>query len=614
MTVTLHTVLPQPSPHMKEVTTSIISLARAVVVLTHNSKKIIEDLYPASRGKVHAIPHGIHDVKESVQAEYKKKLKLEKYTILTTFGLLSRGKGIEYVLNALPQVIKKHPEVLYLILGETHPVVRRQEGEEYRTKLAETVIALHLQKHVKFYDQYFNLPDLFEFLKATDIYIATSTDPNQAVSGTLSYALGTGRAVISTDFAQAKEIVTPKNGRLIPIKDSNALTSTLLELLENRNYLKNMQKHAYASTRSMLWKTVAKEYIDIFKNITLPPLHIGHLQEMTDEFGLFQFANHASPNKKHGYTLDDNARALIFCSWHLQTKKTAEISSLLNIYLEFIKKCQLPTGGFTNYLSYKDKQSTTQNKDEDIEDSHARAQWALCEVLSNEKLPVKVRQKAEKIFVAYASSDIPLTHMRSKAFMIKAMALALPYVNNKNTILLPRIHEYAASLENDLQKNSIKSWRWFEDELKYNNAILPESLLIAGSVLKNKKYSSDGLLSLDFLIKKTFSDGMYLPIGHANWYKNNEERSSFDQQPEDPASMILALFTTYKLTNKELYRTNIITCFSWFLGNNSLGKSLYNYATGGCYDGLHPDRINQNQGAESLVSFLMARVITSRIL
>lgn len=613
MIVTLHTILPEPSLHLKEVTQSIIKLARAVIVLTNNSKSIIEDLYPESRGKVHAIPHGIHEVSESDQKEYKKKLKLEKHTVLTTFGLLSSGKGIEYVLQALPPVIKAHPEVIYLVLGETHPVVRRQEGETYRSKLAQLVIKLNLQNHVRFYDQYFNLTDLFEFLKATDIYIATSTDPNQAVSGTLSYALGTGRAVISTDFAQAKEIITSKNGRLIPIKNSEALTQAIFSLMTDQKLLKVMQKNAYKTTRNMLWNTVAGKYIDVLQKPILPPLNISHLIAMTDDFGLFQFANHSTPDTKHGYTLDDNARALIVCSWILKTTKNKKVMQLLKIYLAFIKTCQLENGEYINYLAHKDKNPTLQNTHEDIEDSHARAQLALAEVISNNKLPEKVRKDAQRIFLKYMHSDTLLAHMRAKAFMIKAFSLALPFLKDEEEKLRSVIDEYAASLTQNLQKNSVKSWRWFEDKLNYNNAILPESLIIAGKTLHNKKYFHDGILTLNFLLDKTFSQNMYLPIGHNKWYKNNEERSSFDQQPEDPASTILALYTAFTYTTNLEYKKKLVTCFSWFMGNNSLGKSLYDYATGGCYDGLHPDRINQNQGAESLVSFLMARMITSTI-
>ena len=337
MLVTLHTVLPVPSPKMWAVTDRIIQLASTVVVLTGNSKKIIENLYPASRGKVFMIPHGIHPISFSASKKYKEKLELEDHFVFSTFGLLSRGKGIEYVLHALPEVIKKYPQALYLILGETHPVIRRQEGEKYRIELAKLITKLGLEEHVRFYDQYFGLPDLFEFLKATDIYISTSTNPNQSVSGTLSYALGTGRAVVSTEFTQAKELVTEANGRLVPIKSSQAITTALLDLLGDRKRLVRMHQNAYTTTRPMLWNTVAGDYLSLLGRMIVPVLKLDHLVNMTDGTGLFQFAKLSIPDKDFGYTLDDNARALIVCSWLYQRSPTPDVARLIQLYLTFIK-------------------------------------------------------------------------------------------------------------------------------------------------------------------------------------------------------------------------------------------------------------------------------------
>lgn len=607
MLVTLHTVLPVPSPKMRAVTDRIIQLASTVVVLTDNSKKIIENLYPASRGKVFMIPHGIHPISFSASKKYKEKLELEDHLILSTFGLLSRGKGIEYVLHALPEVIKKYPQALYLILGETHPVIRRKEGEKYRVELAKLITKLGLEEHVRFYDQYFSLPDLFEFLKATDIYISTSTNPNQAVSGTLSYALGTGRAVVSTEFAQAKELVTEANGRLVPIKNSQAITTALLDLLGNSKRLTKMHRNAYTATRPMLWDTVAGNYLSLLGRMIVPVLKLDHLVHMTDDTGLFQFAKLSIPDKEFGYTLDDNARALIVCSWLYRQSPTPELIRLIRIYLAFIKRCQKSDGTFVNYLSFEDKKPTEQNTTEDIEDSQTRAIWALSEIMTNKLLPQEMRTEASQVFLKNFALHRPLHHLRAKAFSIKAYALALPLLPKLHKELVTTITEYADVLVTAFDKNSTKDWRWFETDLTYNNALLPESLLIAGAVLKNKDYTDKGLASLEFLVSKTFST-TYMPIGHKAWYKNKETRSYYDQQPEDPAAMILALTTAYQYTGKEEYKTLAKKCFSWFLGNNSLKVALYDHESGGCFDGLHPDRVNRNQGAESLVSYLMSRI------
>lgn len=612
MLVTLHTVLPKPTQKMHSITEKIINYASSLVVLTQNSKEIIERIYPQSKSKVFVIPHGIHTDTFSVPKKYKQKLELENHIIVSTFGLLSRGKGIEYAIQALPEVVKKYPSLLYLILGETHPVIRRNEGEKYRLELEKLVTSLGLEKHVKFYDQYLNLPDLLDFLKATDIYISTSINPNQSVSGTLSYALGSGRAVISTEFAQAKEIIRKKTGRLVPVKDSRALTVALLDLLSDEKRLKEMHRNAYESTRSMLWNNVAEKYVSLLARKVIPLIKLDHLYKMTDDFGLFQFATLATPNRDFGYTLDDNARALIFCSWYIKHTYSREVEKLITTYLGFIKECQSEGGSFINYVGYPDRSPTSQNNTEDLEDARARAMWALSEIMSNETLSKDLRNQAKEIYLFAFSRKSKMTHLRAKAFAIKSFALVLPNLPGKREELLAEVKENADYLITALTANSINSWRWFESDLNYNNALLPESLLIAGDILENHEYTSQGILSLKFLIGKTFSK-TYMPIGQSQWYKNKEKRSNFDQQPEDPASMILALSRAYKITGDEQYKSLANKCFSWFLGNNSLKKSLYDFTTGGCYDGLHSDRVNLNQGAESLVSYLMSSFITMQL-
>lgn len=611
--VTLHTTLPSPNHKMKMVTAKIIEFASNIVVLTKSSREIIEKVYPKSSGKIFVIPHGIHPVKFSLQKEFKAKLELNNRIVLSTFGLLNRGKGIKYAINALPDVIKKYPSLIYLILGETHPVIQRFEGEKYRLELAHLITTLGLEKHVKFYNQYLSLPDLLEFLQATDVYISASINPNQAVSGTLSYALGAGRPVISTEFIQAKEIVTPNVGRLVPIKDSPALTSALLDLLGDEEKLKHMARNAFDKTRPMLWSNVAEKYTNLLARTIIPPLNMQHLYKMTDHVGLFQFATLTIPNKSLGYTLDDNTRALITCSWLIEQKYSKKIQALIEIYLSFIKMCQRQDGTFINYIGFKDKLPTDQNNQEDLADTQSRTMWALSEIMNNQVLSVSVRNQAKKMYLLSLEKGSALTHLRAKAFAIKSFALALNVLPEHKKILLGYLKKYADSLIEALKENSFKKWFWFEKDLNYSNALLSESLIVAGNHIKNSVYMDKGIQTLDFLISKTFSPDMYMPIGHSNWYKNNAKRSQYDQQPEDPASMILALAYAYKTTHNEEYKNLAKKCFSWFLGNNSLNKSLYDEKTGGCYDGLHPDRVNLNQGAESLVSYLMSSYTITKL-
>lgn len=606
---TLHTVLPKPNPEMKAVTEQIIKLSTHVIALTENSKNILKELYPEANGKLAVIPHGIHQIGFSDSAEAKFKLDLKKFTVLSTFGLLSQGKGIEYVIQALPRVIKKYPTVRYLVIGQTHPVVRRREGESYRMKLIQLIKSLGLKNHVKFYDQYLRLSQLLEFLKATDIYISSSIDPNQTVSGTLSYALGSGRAVISTQFGQAKEIITPDIGRLVPIKDSDALALALLDLLKDKQQLKLMHRRAYEATRPMIWESVAQRYLRLLKQNIIPAINLKHLKTMTDDFGIFQFANLTKPNRDYGYTLDDNARSLIVCSKLIKKSFSQDLLKLMAIYFNFIKKCQDKHGNFVNYLNYPERQPTQQNQTESLQEAGARAMWSLGEVMTNKVIPENFRRQAKKMFLLKIEKKQPKElFLRPTAYAIKAYALARNVLPGHRQLLDSYISHYADKLVAAIEQYSSKSWYWFEKTISYNNGILPEGLLIAGKITGKEIYQKTGLNALTFLAHKTFSANAYLPIGQSGWYQHKHRRSVYDQQPEDPSAMVLALTTAYGITHEPKYKVLALRCFSWFLGNNMLHQPLYDYQTGGCYDGLQPKQLNLNQGAESLLAYLLARL------
>lgn len=614
--ITLHTVLPEPNEHMRLVTNHIVKRVDKIVVLTENSKKVLERLYPDSIGKVHVIPHGIHNTPFVTPKIPKQQLKLVGKTVLSTFGLLSRGKGIEYVINALPDIVKDNPTIKYLVLGQTHPVVRREEGEQYRNELLKLVKELQLEKHVTFYDQYFSLKDLLEFLDATDIYISTSINVDQAVSGTLSYALGSGRAAISTEFAQAKEIITTKNGRLVPVKDSKALTTALADLLSDQDKLSKMHRNAYKNTRHMIWNQVASNYLELIRFVapdvavltpTLPAISLKHLETMTDDFGLFQFANLTVPHKDFGYTLDDNARALIVAC-ELADMKNRHATRLAKTYLSFLKECQTEIGEFVNYIDHSGKIPTVQNTNEDLEDAYARAMWALATTIACKALPKATAKTAQELFLKGIAQSKDLHHLRARATIIKAFSVAQEVLPFKRGVLLQAIENEANVLLTALTTHKAKSWHWFETYLGYNNAVLSEAMMIAGDLLQIESFTKAGKSTLSFLIRETFRGEVYVPIGHAAWYERGAKRSEFDQQPEDPVATILALARAYQITHNAMYRHLAYICFSWFLGNNILGQSLLDPKTGGCFDGLHPDRVNQNQGAESLVSYLLARL------
>ena len=343
----------------------------------------------------------------------------------------------------------------------------------------------------------------------------------------------------------------------------------------------------------------------------IPPLKLDHLKRMTDSFGLFQFASGISPNSNYGYTLDDNARALILCSWLIKKTNTHEVESLIAIYFNFLKKCLQKNGSFINYIG-SDMLPTDQNNKENLEDVQSRALWALCEVVSNKDLPIHMRDEAKKIFLIALPNSLKFTYLRSKAFAIKSFAIASRALPERREELLRYIKIYADSLLQALKQHSDTSWTWFEDGLSYSNALLSEALLIAAECTHTVEYKKNGLLSLSFLIQNTFSENIYRPIGNAPWYIKGQKRSYYDQQPEDPTSMIFALIHAYKFSQDKKYIDLVMQCFNWFLGNNSLGIPLYDSNSGGCHDGLLPDRVNKDQGAESLISYLLARVYIER--
>lgn len=339
----------------------------------------------------------------------------------------------------------------------------------------------------------------------------------------------------------------------------------------------------------------------------IPSLKLDHLFRMTDEFGIFQFAKHIIPNKDFGYTLDDNARALIFCTWLLEKNDTAKLRALISIYFNFIKKCLQKNGTFVNYIGF-DKLPTLQNKKENLEDVQGRTLWALSEVVNSKVLSPEIRNDAKQLFLLGLQKGLQLSHLRAQAYTIKAFALTIEALPDYKIELLQCMERYSNSLVHALEQHTLPPWNWFENHLTYNNGILPEGLFIAGDILKKKEYTDAGERSLKFLIDTTFLKDIYYPIGNSHWYIRNQKRSYYDQQPEDPISMIFTLIRAYKCTRQEKYKNLAMQCFDWFLGANSLHLSLYDNISGGCHDGLQPNRMNLNQGAESLISYLMGRV------
>ena len=613
--VTFHTVLPNPVPEMHDVVCAIDNHVRTIIVMTETSKKILIQDYGINPDKIKIIPHGIHPIQYSDGKKSKQKLNLSDRTTISTFGLLSSGKGIEYGIEAMTEVVKKFPKSTYLIIGATHPVVLKNEGEKYRNTLIAEVKRLHLEKNVFFYNKYLTLPELLEFLNATDIYLALSQDPNQAVSGTLSYALGCGKPVVSTAFAQAKEDVTEDVGMLVDFKNSQDIQNALMTLVAEPELRHQMGQRAYFRTRSRTWPNVVlrymNEYIDIIPELgkvekNLPKIKLNHLIDMTDENGIVQFAKLTTPDPVSGYTTDDNARALIaMVKYHEQTAKKKALP-LINTYLNFLEYVCRPGGSFHNYVNIDKTIPEDQHNRENLESSNARAIFALARTAISPNLPENIREKASDLFRKNIEIGNRMTSPRSMAYFIKALARWNRIESTPE--ILKTIEDRADKLVAMFEQNSCQNWKWFEDILAYSNGVMCDALIDAYKIIKKEKYLTVAREAMDFLMSYSFEGDVCMPIGQSGWLRRGGHKTLHDQQPEEVAMLVLTLKAIYQITGEDRLQKKMHDAFNWFLGNNSLRQVVYDQATGGCYDGVGEKNINLNQGAESTVMYLLARL------
>ena len=629
--ITMHTVLPGPDEVLHDTVVRLADNASTIIVMTNTSKEILSRDYAIPKGKIKVVPHGIHARPYTTSEQMKKKIGYADKVVLSTFGLLSRNKGLEYVIEALPRVVSEYPDFVYIIFGATHPEVLRREGESYRNSLTETVNRLHLNDYVKFYNRYFPLKEMLNFLEATDIYISPSLEPNQAVSGTLSYALGTGRPVISTAFAQAKEDITDEVGLLVDFRNPDAYADAILHLLHNEESRVQKGKNAYFRIRNWTWSNVALQYSRIFAGVSpalteidsrksLPAIKLDHLKKLTDNFGIVQFAILTRPDPASGYTLDDNARALTAAILYLEKIKASgekpsydrlkrELNRLIKVYLAFIEFVARPDGEFPNYIKLDKNPDHAQNSKLNMEESNGRAVFALTLAASSATLTPSFKRKALRILQDRINTGISCGSPRAVAHCVKSLCILISKNIPLENINLERALRTQA---NHLIKlyNSVhdRTWEWFEPYLTYSNGIMPEAMFMTYDITENKKYLNIGRKTLDFLIEKSFIKDTFMPIGQSGWHYQNGRRYKFDQQPEEVRSIIYALKAAYLVTGDEEYRQLARRAFNWFLGDNSLRQVVYDHSTGGCYDGVGQTYINLNQGAESTISYLLARL------
>ncbi len=631
---TLHTVLEKPDPEQFRVLRQVAELSNRAVVMSERSADQLHDVYGIPHQKIDIIPHGIHDIPFLDPGFHKDKFGAEGRTVILTFGLLSRNKGIEYVLDALPDVVKEYPNLLYLVLGATHPQVLAQEGEQYRESLQERVRQLGLENNVMFHNEFTSLQDLKEYIGAADIYITPYLDREQIVSGTLAYTVGAGKAVISTPYRYAEELLREGRGILVPFRDSKSIAEQILYLLKNEAERNAMRKQAYLYGRDMIWPTVARRYMETFEKARkqnaqavypipvtgsvensierLPTLKLDHIFRLTDGTGMLQHAVFSVPNYNEGYTTDDNARALIVSVQLEETRSQPGVEDEKHTltqglelgyrYLAFLWHAFNPeTKRFRNFMSYDRRWL----EETGSEDSHGRALWALGTVMGRSRRE-GLRGTAGRLFERAISTAIEFKNPRAWAFTLLGTHRYLRRHPGDRAVAQVQ-NTLAQRLLQMYRDNYTPEWPWFENEVTYCNPALSQVLIRYGHANNDSEALAVGIESLGWLLKIQHSDqGWIMPIGSQGFYRKRGEPAYFDQQPVEVYSLVSACLEAFRVSKDWAWYTHARESFEWFFGRNALNLPVYDHVTGGCRDGLHIDRLNENQGAESTLAFLQS--------
>ena len=621
---TLHTVLREPSPEQLRVTSEIARLSAKLVVMSSKAAGFLRDIYEVPKEKIAFVHHGIPDLPFADPNYHKDRFGVEGRIVAATFGLLSPNKGIEHMIRALPEIVRSHPDFMYLVLGVTHPNVRKKEGERYRTSLQRLAQNLGVASNVQFLNRFVDIQELCEFLGCADLYVTPYGNEAQITSGTLAYAMGSGKPVVSTPYWYATEMLAEERGVITPFDDAEALAANILALLADPVRRHAMRKRAYLFTRDAVWSQVAQEYFRVFAQAKkrgerlptrrfipqavllasagLPDINLEHLRRMTDSTGLLQHAKFNIPDRTHGYCTDDNARALVL-TVSAQDLLTGDdkLASMSACYLGFLAHALDPaTGRFRNFMSYDRRWE----ENDGSEDSQGRALWAL---------GVTVGRAADEGLLALATALFNRALPVAEAFSSpRAWAMTLIGINayrekftgDSGAKRMARL--LANRLLRNFRRNATEDWFWLEDVLAYDNGKLAQALLVTGVSLADKRMISTGLQALEWLTEVQIRDGRFVPIGNDGWYRRDGHRARFDQQPIEAQSMIEAYLAAHRVTGDTRWANLAHQVFQWYLGENDLNIPLYDRQTGACYDGLGPGGPNLNQGAESTLAWLLA--------
>ncbi|CAM4279351.1 Glycosyltransferase involved in cell wall bisynthesis [Pedobacter westerhofensis] len=616
----LHTILKDPSYMQLTIIREIAKYSSKLVVMSHRAVTFLTSIYGIPEDKIKLIEHGVPDLEPKIHNDVRNSLTFKDKKVLFTFGLISRNKGLETVIEALPKIVAKNPDVLYVILGTTHPGVIKNSGEEYRDSLKRLAKKLNVDKNLIFINKFVSEEELYDYLTAADMYITPYLNEAQITSGTLSYAVGAGAAVISTPYWHAQELLDENRGKLFDFKDADALSDIVNDLFENKDQLHELKQNAYNYGLHLRWPNTGSVFINTLQEAIIdaqvipdenkpivdpemmPAFSMAHIQRLTDDTGIVQHAKYGIPNLKEGYCVDDNSRALLMVTMAWQQNKSKVALELLPVYLSYIQYMQLDDGNFRNFLSFR-----REYLDEvGTEDSFGRTIWSLGYLINNAPNN-SYREFAKELFIKSVPHFDKLRHLRGLANTMIGLSSYLKsqpfdeyFINELNKLATPLKAAYNA--------HKGENWHWFEEKLTYDNAILPLALLSHYETTQDQESLAIGLESMEYLTAKTLDKGYLNPVGNDGWLHRDKDMAIYDQQAIETMAMVLMYFKAYEITHDLKYISQMYLSYQWFIGENSLRLPLYDYETKGCGDGIQPHGINRNQGAESTLAYWISHL------
>jgi glycosyltransferase involved in cell wall biosynthesis len=629
---TLHTVLQDPSEEQRVIFQKLARYSESLVVMAHKARSMLKEVYGIDDSKIEFIPHGIPDTPFERSDTFRNQLGLSAKKILLTFGLLSPAKGLDMMIKAMPRIIERHPEAVYIILGEIHPYVVKESGDSYLQSLYQLVNRLGMNDHVLFRNRFVSVDTLVQYITAADIYITPYISEQQIVSGTLAYTTGMGTPAVSTPYWYAKEMLADGRGRLVPFNDDQAMAEAVNHLLDHEEERMEVRKKCYQFGRSMIWKEVGRSYLNLTGKVLthtkdqaipqfmerpdarivseLPDINLKHMRIMTDATGMLQHATYSIPDRSHGYCVDDNARALVVACMYYSLHKDKGVVPLIQTYLSFLNDSFNPENArFRNFMSYDRRWL----EETGSEDSHGRSLWGLGTAVKSAPSD-SIRKMAAGLF----SKGLPVvenfTSPRAWAFAIVGLQAYMEAFGGDTTAR--RLRAVLGEKLFDLFKQRAShDWPWCEDQATYANAKLSHALILAGQWIPNPEMFEMGINSLNWLLdRQKAPEGHLSIIGNTDWHNREGDSSTFDQQPLEAMSLIEACAEAFHSTGDRTWIEEGHLCLSWFLGRNDLNMQIYDFETGGCCDGIQPTGVNANQGAESTLSWLISLLTMYKIL